>query len=129
VGPGISYGLGDLVLEALGPRRRYAERNDGSVVLWVRAVKTLLLPGDIGAVAQLELPPLDPDILLVPHHGSATTDPWWLASTVGSQAVISVGTNTYGHPAPEIQVVLAEAGTDVRMTLDEGDVTIDLAQP
>lgn len=127
VTPGISYALGDLVIEVLGPRRRYAERNDGSIVLWARAGRTLLLPGDIGAVAQRELPPLQPDILLVPHHGSSTTDLGWLASTVGSVAVISVGTNTYGHPAPEIQAVLAEAGIDLRVTMDLGDVSIGLA--
>ncbi len=128
-GPGIWYTLGAIVLEALGPRRRYAERNDGSIVLWVLAGKTLLLPGDIGAVAQRELPPLQPDILLIPHHGSSTTDRGWLARTVGALAVISVGPNTYGHPAPEILVVLAEIGTEVRVTRDVGDVSIDLGGP
>ena len=129
VSQGISYALGDIVLEALGPRRRYAERNDGSIVLWVIAGKTLLLPGDIGAVAQRELPPLQPDVLLVPHHGSSTTDLAWLATTVGTLAVISVGPNTYGHPAPEILAVLAETGTDVRVTRDVGDVSLDLGGP
>ena len=129
VGPGISYALGAIVLEALGPRRRYAERNDGSIVLWALAGKTLLLPGDIGAVAQRELPPLQPDILLVPHHGSSTTDRAWLTATVGALAIISVGPNTYGHPAPEILAVLAETGADVRMTRDIGDVSIDLGGP
>ena len=126
---GISYALGDLVLEALGPRRRYAERNDGSIVLWVQADRTVLLPGDAGAVAQRKLPLVHPDILLVPHHGSATTDPDWLAATVGSLAVISVGTNTYGHPAPEIQAILAASGSDVRVTMDVGDVSIALTGP
>jgi len=129
VSPGITYALGDIVLEALGPRRRYAERNDGSIVLRVLAGRTLLLPGDIGAVAQRELPPLQPDILLIPHHGSSTTDRVWLATTVGGLAVISVGPNTYGHPAPEILAVLAETGTDVRVTRDVGDVSIDLGGP
>ena len=89
----------------------------------------MLLPGDIGAVAQRELPPLQPDILLVPHHGSSSTDPSWLASTVGSVAVISVGPNTYGHPTPEVLSVLSGAGTDVRVTMDEGDVSLELGAP
>ena len=128
VKPGFSYTMGGVVVEVVGPRRRYAERNDGSVVLWVRADTTVLLPGDIGSVAQRELPDLRPDILLVPHHGSSTSDLGWLAATVGAVAVISVGTNTYGHPAPEIQAVLAESGADVRVTKDVGDVSIGLGE-
>ena len=129
VAPGIAYTLGALDVEALGPARRYAERNDGSIVLWVSACQTLLLPGDIGAIAQRELPVLDPDILLVPHHGSASTDTSWLSETVGRSAVISVGTNTYGHPAPEIQKVLADAGVDVHVTMEIGDISFGLGVP
>jgi competence protein ComEC len=89
----------------------------------------LLLPGDIGAVAQWELPPLEPDILLVPHHGSSSTDHAWLSATVGAVAIISVGPNTYGHPTPEILNVLNDAGTEVRVTMEEGDVSIELDPP
>ena len=127
--PGISYALVSIEIEALGPRRRYAARNDGSIVLWVAAERALLLPGDIGAVAQRELPPLQPDILLVPHHGSSSTDHAWLSATVGAVAVISVGPNTYGHPTPEILNVLNDAGTEVRITMEEGDVSIELDPP
>ncbi|MEN8234349.1 MAG: ComEC/Rec2 family competence protein [Actinomycetota bacterium] len=126
VRPGITYGLGGIDIEALAPRRRYLSRNDGSIVLWVEAGRTLLLPGDIEAVAQGELPPLTPDVLLVPHHGAATTDPRWLARTVGKTAVISVGENTYGHPAPETLAVLDGVGSEVHTTMDDGDVTIEL---
>lgn len=129
VQPGISYTLGSIKIEALGPRRRYAARNDGSIVLWVVADQSLLLPGDIGAIAQLELPPLRPDILLVPHHGSSSTDRSWLAEVIGAVAVISVGPNTYGHPTPEILSILNEAGTDVMITMDEGDVSLELDAP
>jgi competence protein ComEC len=123
---GASYSTGSIRIETLGPRRRYLTRNDGSIVLWVEADRTLLLPGDIEAIAQSELPPLHPDILLVPHHGSGSTDPGWLTATVGTIAVISVGTNTYGHPAPETLAVLREAGVEPRVTMDEGDITYRL---
>jgi competence protein ComEC len=129
VGPGISYQMGMIGIDTLGPVRRYLTRNDGSIVLWVDAGSTLLLPGDIEAVAQRELPALRPDILLVPHHGSASTDRTWLAATVGATAVISVGPNTYGHPAPEIRSTLAEAGVEVHVTMEEGDVVVELSQP
>ncbi len=129
VGPGLTYRLGEIGIEALGPVRRYLTRNDGSIVLWVNGGKTLLLPGDIEAIAQRELPGLHPDVLLVPHHGSASTDLGWLSSTVGGIAVVSVGPNTYGHPAPEILSVLAAAGAEVWVTREEGDVSIDLEPP
>jgi len=129
VEPGLSYRLGSITIEAIGPRRRYAARNDGSVVLWVDAGRTLLLAGDIGAVAQRELSPLEPNVLLVPHHGSASTDRGWLAATAGEIAVVSVGQNTYGHPAPEVMATLAAVGVEVFTTMAEGDVAIDLGSP
>ena len=55
--------------------------------------------------------------------------PSWLAEVVGAVAVISVGPNTYGHPTPETLNVLNEAGTDVRITMDEGDVSLELDAP
>jgi competence protein ComEC len=129
VGPGFGYDLGSISIEVLGPRRRYAARNDGSIVLWVGAGRTLLLAGDIGEVAQGELPALEPDVLLVPHHGSSSTDRRWLEATVGSISVISVGPNTYGHPAPEIVATLAAAGTNQVTTMEEGDVSVELGSP
>ncbi|MEN8113281.1 MAG: ComEC/Rec2 family competence protein [Actinomycetota bacterium] len=128
VGPGIVYRLGSITIEALGPKRRYLSRNDGSIVLWVEAGETLLLPGDIEATAQNELPPLQPDILQVPHHGASTTDARWLARTVGRIAVISVGQNTYGHPTPEILAVLDGTGAEIRTTMDKGDISIELGE-
>jgi competence protein ComEC len=111
----------------LGPRRRYATDNDGSVVLWVEAAgRSILLPGDAGAVAQGELPAVRPDVLLVPHHGSASSAPDWIERTVGEVAVVSVGENTYGHPAPEIMGLLDLLGVEVRLTMVEGDVSIPL---
>jgi competence protein ComEC len=129
VGPGFSYRLGTIEIEALGPKRRYLTRNDGSIVLWVEAGATLLLPGDIEAIAQRELPALRPDILLVPHHGSGSTDQTWLAATVGAIAVISVGPNTYGHPVPEVRSTLAETGAEVWVTMETGDIMLDLGEP
>jgi competence protein ComEC len=124
---GDGAGIGEFTLEVLNPVRRYATDNDGSVVLQVStATRTLLLPGDAGAIAQANLPPLAPDVMLVPHHGAATTDPKWLAKTVGDVAVISVGPNTYGHPAPETMAVLEASGTTVLMTQDLGDIVVAL---
>lgn len=120
------FRLGEVVLRPLGPMRRFAGDNDGSIVLLASAERTMLLAGDAEAVAQQELPVIRPDILLVPHHGSATTDPRWLRDVVGETAVVSVGPNSYGHPAAETMAVLEDAGTEVLVTAEEGDVTIRL---
>ena len=119
--------LGEFSIEVLGPTRRYDADNDGSIVLLVETTSvSLLLPGDVGSVAQRSLPEVVPDILMVPHHGAATTDLDWLAKTVGEVAVVSVGPNTYGHPAPEVLAVLEEAGARVLTTWESGDVVIPM---
>jgi competence protein ComEC len=119
--------VGRFAISVLGPRRRYASPNDGSLVLWVEAgATTLLLPGDIEAVAQKELPPVRPDVLLVPHHGSATTDLDWLAATAGPVAVVSVGENGYGHPVPDVLKVLRAEGAAVWITQQAGDIVLPL---
>jgi competence protein ComEC len=119
--------IGGLHIEVLGPIRRYESDNDGSIVLLAEAAgRSVLLPGDIEAVAQRELPALAPDVLLVPHHGSATSDLEWLASTVGDYAVVSVGDNSYGHPAPQVMEVLLGSGAGVWVTERDGDVEVPL---
>jgi len=119
--------VGAFSVEVLGPKRRYASPNDGSLVLRVTAAgTTVLLPGDIEAIAQAELGPLLADVLKVPHQGAATSDPAWLAASGSRVAVISVGPNDYGHPSPKVIAVLESAGTEVRRTDEEGDVVVRL---
>ena len=124
---GVVLQIGGIETEVLGPMRRYDAENDGSIVLWLRGPRrTMLVAGDIEAVAQRELPPLSPDVMVVPHHGSATTDPAWLAFTLGSVAIISVGDNSFGHPAPQTTAVLDESGVVVLTTQEDGDVFVSL---
>jgi competence protein ComEC len=118
--------LGSVGIEVLGPRRRYLSENDGSVVLLVTAQRSMLLPGDIESTGQADLPALRPDVLLVPHHGSATTNIRWLDRTVGEIAVLSYGVNTYGHPHPDVLASLEGSGARVLRTFLDGDVIIPL---
>jgi competence protein ComEC len=113
-------------IEVLGPRRRFLTENDGSVTLFVSAGRSAFLGGDIGAAAQAELPDVRPDVLVVPHHGSATTDLGWLRGVAGELAVLSYGKNRYGHPHADILDVLEATGTEVRHTYLEGDVSVGL---
>ncbi len=119
--------LGEFSLEVIAPLRRYATDNDGSVVLLATVGDLrVLLPGDIGEVAQRELGAIQADLLMVPHHGAGTSDFEWLAASVQDVAVISVGPNTYGHPAAEVVAVLEEAGASVLTTWNSGDVVVPL---
>ncbi|MBT8246256.1 MAG: ComEC/Rec2 family competence protein [Acidimicrobiia bacterium] len=124
---GWSAEIGSFRLQVLSPTRRYADINDESIV--VRAMvgsMDILLTGDIEATAQAELGPIPVDIMKVPHHGAATTDPRWLEASRAAIAVISVGPNEFGHPHPDVLEVLERNGSEIRRTDREGDVAIPL---
>lgn len=129
VGAGAVAQLGAFSIEVLGPARRYQSDNDGSVVLLVRGARSLLLPGDAEAIAQADLRPVRPDVLVVPHHGSATTDLKWLEETVQDEAVLSYGENRYGHPHPDVVALLDALGVATRHTAIDGDISIPLGRP
>jgi competence protein ComEC len=119
--------VGSIDIDVLSPGRRFASDNDGSVVLFVRTPLSVLLPGDLEAVGQRELPDLAPDVMVVPHHGSATTDPRWLAATLGLKAILSYGPNRYGHPHPMIVSLLEDSGIEISRTATDGDIAIDVS--
>jgi competence protein ComEC len=119
--------IGRFGIRVLGPGRRYASLNDGSLVLWVESGgRSILLAGDIEGIAQRELPTLRPDILLVPHHGSATSDTDWLTATAGPDVVLSVGENTYGHPSGLVLDALRESEARIWSTMEMGDISFAL---
>ncbi len=104
------------------------EPNDNSVVLRViHGCFTALLAGDIGWPAEsLLLASVgEADLLKVGHHGSAggTTDAW-LGAVKPRAAVISVGSNGYGHPAPATLGRLESRGVAVYRTDRGGTVTV-----
>jgi competence protein ComEC len=130
VGRGATYRVGTSRVSVVGPPRRYQGDNDGSIVLWIDGGSTqVLLPADAEAVAQRDMPAMQPDVMLVPHHGSATTDLEWLADTVGPLAVISVGPNPYGHPSAAVLAALRDQGARVITTQEAGDVVVALRSP
>jgi competence protein ComEC len=83
--------------------------NNASVVIQIRAGDiNFLLPGDIELSAETRLlrygELLQSNVLLVPHHGSASSSSLHFLKAVNPQiAVISVGTrNPYGIPASNV---------------------------
>lgn len=126
---GARWELGVLEIVVEGPRRRYASPNDQSVVVTVHGpARTMLLAGDIERHAQADLGDLRADVLKVPHHGAATSDPGWLETVGADLAVISVGANDYGHPAPWVIDLLDDGGRVLR-TDTTGDIVVDLTTP
>lgn len=125
---GETFKIGSLTLEVLAPRRRYASPNDQSIVIKVvGSSREMLLTGDIETFAQHELEDVRADILKVPHQGAATSDPSWLVNVGADLAVISVGPNQFGHPAPWVVEVLEESEATVLRTDEVGDVIIELS--
>jgi competence protein ComEC len=132
--PGQRLQVGAVQLDVLGPaapfRGTRSDPNNSSLILraTIDGVR-ILLPGDAEIEAQQDLlasgVDLRADVLKVPHHGSAYSDPDFLAAVRAKVGVISVGLdNDYGHPAPLLLSELARLNLPVRRTDHDGDVAV-----
>ena len=131
---GTSYTVGAVHLEVLAPDRPYrdtrSDPNNSSLVVRASVGDVrILLSGDVEVEAQQAM--LDShvdvraDVMKVPHHGSAYSDPDFLAAVHARVGVISVGLgNDYGHPSPVLLDELARLGVPVRRTDRDGDVAV-----
>jgi beta-lactamase superfamily II metal-dependent hydrolase len=123
---------GQLSARVLNPPAGLAnpEQNAASVVLLIDyALTTILLPGDIDSAVEATLVdqelPLTAEVLKVAHHGSLTsTSAAFLAAVQPEAAIISVGANSYGHPANETLLRLLAAGVGVWRTDISGTVAL-----
>ena len=114
-------GVGFSLLAPPGGHRR--QGNEASCVLLIDTGEArALLPGDIeqGTEASLAVPPVD--LLLMPHHGSATSSSAaFVAATRPRLAVATNGyANRFGHPHPAVLARYREAGAQVVSTADAG---------
>ncbi len=102
--------------------------NENSVVLRVEfGCFSALLLGDAGTPVELALQDqlARVNVLKVGHHGSAGgTSTALLAAVDPAVAVISVGPNSYGHPAREVLDRLRARDVEIFRTDDDGTVTI-----
>lgn len=105
--------------------------NDTSIVL--RALfhdHAILFTGDIERRAEEEIlatgAGVRADVLKVPHHGSRTSSSTgFLLAVAPDVAVISAGQdNPYGHPHREVMERYHSFGIPVRVTAEEGTVTM-----
>jgi competence protein ComEC len=101
-----------------------ADTNSGSIVArFTYGETSVLLTGDLPheeAALPHEMPAT---ILKVAHHGSKySTSDAFLDLVSPQEAVLSVGKNSYGHPAPEVVERLEKRGIRVYRTDRDGDI-------
>ena len=123
-------------IEVLSPpvqtaRRAHASDNNGSLVLMVHiGERRVLLPADIEAEAEEWLVTsgqmLRADVLVAPHHGSATSStPRFLDAVSPAVVVFSVGAgNRFGHPVEDVVARTLEAGAHIWRTDEDGSVAL-----
>jgi len=130
---GVSF---EFIHPGASPRsRREARANNRSCVLRITAPGgRVLLTGDIERSAERELlrraPELLPaDVLIVPHHGSATSSSAEFVKEIAPRyAVFAVGyRNRFGHPREEVLERYREAGSTVLRTDAAGAVEMRFA--
>jgi competence protein ComEC len=131
---GMALHFGSLTAKVLSPGSLSGDANEDSVVLLVVAGgKEFLFTGDctganeslVGSICARG-PPLY--LLKVAHHGSRySTSSGFLSETNPKFAVISVGSNSYGHPAPETISALKADGTRIYSTQKNGTVTLTVS--
>ena len=96
----------------------FTGNNASCVVLIETASHRILLAGDIEAIVEhgLDVPAVD--VLLVPHHGSATSStPAWVAATRPRFAIVAAGfDNHFGHPHPRVVSRYRNVGSHIVST-------------
>ena len=100
------------------------DSNDTSVVVkLVFNEKSFLFTGDISQRIERQLANVDADILKVAHHGSkGSSSSEFIQSVSPETVVISVGENSYGHPAQEVLQLFEQFGIQVLITKELGDI-------
>jgi competence protein ComEC len=104
------------------------ETNDASLVFRIdHGEINYLFTGDIDSTIEATVvargTPVAAEILKVPHHGSKySSSAEFLAAVSPLEAVISVGENSYGHPAGETLARLEAAGARIWRTDLEGNI-------
>ncbi|MGD2167589.1 MAG: DNA internalization-related competence protein ComEC/Rec2 [Gammaproteobacteria bacterium] len=105
--------------------------NDGSCVLRVSAAgSSALLTGDIeraGEAAVVAGGSVDVDIVVAPHHGSATSStPAFVAATSPSVVVFSAGFhNRWNFPRAAVVARWCGAGADIYVTGEHGAIEVN----
>lgn len=100
------------------------ESNETSIVTRFSFGETdFLLAGDLPREESFIPDVPASEILKLSHHGSKySSSEAFLARVRPEEAVVSVGENSYGHPAPEALGRARKAGAAIRRTDESGDI-------
>jgi competence protein ComEC len=134
---GMRYALGPAAVDVLAPSEPLFEGtdsdlNNNAVVMRVTyGAATVLLGGEEQEEGQQRLleeqgTRLKAEVFKVPHHGSARFLRSFYAACGAPVALIPVGPNDYGQPAPSSLDTLASLGMRAYRTDQSGDVTVTL---
>lgn len=124
---GDSYALGGASFMIVGPVDITGSANDSSIALILQhGEKSFYFEGDAEEEEQDILSTgisLNADVFKLGHHGSRTSNSEEMVEAVdAAYAVISVGSNSYGHPHAEVLNRLRERGTLLFRTDEQGSV-------
>lgn len=126
--------LDKTLIEVLHPVKGvvYGDENQKSLVLRISCGgRKLLFMGDLGEKGEAQLVNADwelkADILKIGHHGSKYSSTTAFLEEVDPEiALISVGGNTYGHPAEETLARLKAIGCHTLRTDEVGAISVKL---
>ena len=127
----VTFSSGKASLTLYPPLGSGTSNDEGLFALCSYEDFDLLITGDADSFVEQMLvkyyPIPDLELLMVGHHGSKHSTSAQLLEVLRPElAVISVGYNSYGHPADETLERLASLGAQVRRTDLDGPITITL---
>jgi len=132
---GQSWTWDDVRFVVLHPPAGYPlHGNDSSCVLRIEAeAGAVLLSGDIERRAEAVLaadPAIAADVVIVPHHGSATSSTAKFVNAVAPDvAIVSAAyRNRWNFPRPEVRRRWLDVGARVLVTGEKGAIDIDLSR-
>jgi competence protein ComEC len=121
----ISFRFGESRLYLFAPRPGRSGNENGIAVLCLWSFYGTAITGDLGfasernLLARYDWPTVES--IVVGHHGSRhSTSAEWLATLQPRYGFISVGHNSYGHPAPDLMARLEAANVEVYRTDQHG---------
>ena len=123
---GLSWHWDGVAFSVLSPDSDHllTGNNASCVVMIETASRRILLTGDIEAIVERRLRVPAVDVLLVPHHGSATSSTAaMVAATRPRFAIVAAGfDNHFGHPHPHVVARYRNQGSHIVSTGASGAV-------
>jgi beta-lactamase superfamily II metal-dependent hydrolase len=124
------FSWGGISFEVLNPISGLVdpEQNEVSIVLAVEfsqinALLTADIDANVESMLLIRSVDLESEILKVPHHGSKlSSSSMFLQEVAPDEAIISVGSNQYSHPAPEVISRLKNIGAHLWRTDQMGTI-------